>query len=143
MRRVGARAFWVATIGVAPPFALGTYLVGPWLLPGLAPAAYLFLGAVLTATSVGITGRVFRDAGVLQRTESQIVLSAAVIDDALGLMILAVVASIATRGAVDAWTLALTVAPRRSGFSSARWCSASWRRRSGAGRSRRSTAPQG
>jgi len=109
MRRVGARAFWVAAIGVAAPFALGTYLVGPWLLPGLAPAAYLFLGAALTATSVGITGRVFRDAGVLQRTESQIVLGAAVIDDVLGLMILAVVASIATSGVVDAADLGLTV----------------------------------
>jgi Kef-type K+ transport system membrane component KefB len=109
MRRVGARAFWVASIGVVAPFALGTYLVGPWLLPGLAPAAYLFLGAALTATSVGITGRVFRDTGVLQRTESQIVLGAAVIDDVLGLMILAVVASVATRGAVDAGTLAITV----------------------------------
>jgi Kef-type K+ transport system membrane component KefB len=109
MRRVGARAFWVATIGVAVPFALGTWVVGPWLLPGLSDAAYLFLGAALTATSVGITGRVFRDAGVLQRAEAQIVLGAAVIDDVLGLIILAVVASIATSGAVDAASVGLTV----------------------------------
>src|SRR5512134_504692 len=81
MRRVGARAFGVATIGVVAPFALGTWVVGPWLLPGLSENAYLFLGAALTATSVGITGRVFRDAGVLQRAEAQIVLGAAVIDD--------------------------------------------------------------
>jgi Kef-type K+ transport system membrane component KefB len=109
MRRVGARAFWVATIGVVVPFALGTWVVGPWLLPGLPDNAYLFLGAALTATSVGITGRVFRDAGVLQRAESQIVLGAAVIDDVLGLIILAVVASIATKGAVDAAGIGLTI----------------------------------
>jgi Kef-type K+ transport system membrane component KefB len=109
MRRVGARALWVAVIGVAAPFALGTYLVGPVLLPGLSPAAYLFLGAALTATSVGITGRVFRDAGALKRPEAQIVFGAAVIDDVLGLVILAVVSSIATKGAVDAAGLALIV----------------------------------
>jgi Kef-type K+ transport system membrane component KefB len=109
MRRVGARALWVAVIGVAAPFALGTYLVGPLLLPGLSPAAYLFVGAALTATSVGITGRVFRDAGVLQRPEAQIVLGAAVIDDVLGLVILAVVSAVATKGAIDAATLAITV----------------------------------
>ena len=43
MRRVGARAFWVAIIGVALPFVLGTYVVGPWLLPDMPFAAYLFL----------------------------------------------------------------------------------------------------
>jgi Kef-type K+ transport system membrane component KefB len=79
------------------------------LLPGLSDAAYLFLGAALTATSVGITGRVFRDAGALQRPEAQIVLGAAVIDDVLGLIILAVVSSIAAKGAVDASTLGVTV----------------------------------
>jgi Kef-type K+ transport system membrane component KefB len=109
MRRVGARALWVAVIGVAAPFALGAYLVGPALLPGLSPAAYLFLGAALTATSVGITGRVFRDAGMLQRPEARIVLGAAVIDDVLGLVILAVVSSIASKGAVDAAGLTMTI----------------------------------
>jgi Kef-type K+ transport system membrane component KefB len=109
MRRVGVRALWVAAIGVAAPFLLGAYLVGPALLPGLSDAAYLFIGAALTATSVGITGRVFLDAGVLHRPASQIVLGAAVIDDVLGLIILAVVSSIATRGAIDAGTLGLIV----------------------------------
>jgi Kef-type K+ transport system membrane component KefB len=109
MRRVGARAFSVATIGVVAPFALGTWIVGPYLLPGLSDAAYLFLGAALTATSVGITGRVFRDASALHRPEAQIVLGAAVIDDVLGLVILAVVSAIATKGAVEASALGITV----------------------------------
>jgi Kef-type K+ transport system membrane component KefB len=109
MRRVGARAFWVATLGVAVPFVLGTYLVGPWLMPDRPFAAYLFLGAALTATSVGITGRVLRDLGALRSREAQIVLGAAVIDDVLGLVILSVVASIAAKGSVAASDVAWIV----------------------------------
>lgn len=101
MKSVGLRAFLVAIIGVVAPFVLGTYLIGPWLLPGLSSNAYLFLGAALTATSVGITARVFKDLGKLQTPESQIVLGAAVIDDVLGLIILAIVSAIATLGAVS------------------------------------------
>lgn len=101
MKQVGLRAFLVAILGVVVPFVLGTYIVGPLLLPGLSFNAYLFLGATLTATSVGITARVFRDLNKLQTAEAQIVLGAAVIDDVLGLIILAVVSAIATLGAVS------------------------------------------
>ncbi len=110
MLAVGARATAVAVVGVAVPFALGTFVVGPWLLPGLDANAYLFLGATLTATSVGITGRVFRDMGRLQTPEARIVLGAAVIDDVLGLVILAVVSAIVTTGSLDAKGLAWIVA---------------------------------
>ncbi|NMC51580.1 cation:proton antiporter [Candidatus Kuenenbacteria bacterium] len=101
MKKVGLRALIVATVGVIVPFVLGTYLVGPWLLPGLSFNAYLFLGATLTATSVGITARVFKDLGKLKTSEAQIVLGAAVIDDVIGLIILAVVSAIVTVGAVS------------------------------------------
>ncbi|MDO8649402.1 MAG: cation:proton antiporter [Candidatus Peregrinibacteria bacterium] len=107
MAKVGVRAFLVAMVGVVVPFALGTYIVGPLLLPGLSANAYLFLGAALTATSVGITARVFKDLGKLQTPEAQIVLGAAVIDDVIGLIILAVVSAIATAGSVSAVTIAL------------------------------------
>ena len=110
MLAVGARATAVAVVGVVVPFALGTLIVGPWLLPGLDAKAYLFIGATLTATSVGITGRVFRDLGRLQSAEARIVLGAAVIDDVLGLVILAVVSAIVTTGSLDAGGLALIVA---------------------------------
>lgn len=110
MLAVGARATAVAVVGVAVPFVLGTTIVGPWLLPGLDAKAYLFLGATLTATSVGITGRVFRDLGRLQSPEARIVLGAAVIDDVLGLVILAVVSAIVTTGSLDASGLAWIVA---------------------------------
>ena len=101
MKRVGARAGLVAILGVVVPFVLGTYIVGPWLMPGLSTNAYLFLGAALTATSVGITARVFKDLGKLATKEAQIVLGAAVIDDVMGLIILAVVSAIVTLGAVS------------------------------------------
>ncbi|PWV65934.1 cation:proton antiporter [Plasticicumulans acidivorans] len=101
MRRVGVAAFLVACAGVAAPFALGTLVVGPLLFPNLSWNGWLFLGATLTATSVGITGRVFRDMGQLHTTEAQIILGAAVIDDVIGLVILAVVSAIISTGAVD------------------------------------------
>ncbi|MBU0645899.1 cation:proton antiporter [Patescibacteria group bacterium] len=110
MKKVGLKAFLVATVGVIVPFVLGTYVVGPWLLPGLTANAYLFLGATLTATSVGITARVFKDLGKLQTPEAQIVLGAAVIDDVMGLIILAVVSAIVTIGAVSLGTVSIIVA---------------------------------
>ncbi|MBU3736962.1 MAG: cation:proton antiporter, partial [Methylobacterium sp.] len=74
---------------------------------------YLFLGATLAATSVGITGRVFRDLGRLDTLEARIVLGAAVIDDVLGLVILAVVTSLVQLGSVSApevgWIIAKSV----------------------------------
>lgn len=102
LAKVGARALAVAVIGVVAPFLLGTYVVGPLLMPGLSFNAYLFLGATLCATSVGITGRVFRDARQLDSREARIVLGAAVIDDVLGLIILAVVSGFVQSGSVSA-----------------------------------------
>lgn len=100
MTRVGVPALLVAIVGVVAPFVLGAYLVGPLLMPGLDMNTYLFLGAALTATSVGITARVFKDLGKLHTKESQIVLGAAVIDDVMGLVILAVVTAIVLTGTI-------------------------------------------
>lgn len=106
MMKVGGQAFLVAIVGAAVPFILGTWVVGPWLLPDQSFHAYLFLGAALTATSVGITARVFRDLGKLKSRESQIVLGAAVIDDVLGLIVLAVISALVTLGTVSAGSVA-------------------------------------
>ena len=85
---VGGAAVAVAIVGVALPFALG-YFVSRALGLDLLPA--IVTGAALTATSVGITARVFADLGKLRSVEGQVVLGAAVIDDVIGLVILAVV----------------------------------------------------
>jgi Kef-type K+ transport system membrane component KefB len=93
MQRVGGRSLIVAVLGVVTPWLLG-YLVGMVMLPGHSTYLYLFLGATLTATSVGITARVLRDLGRSHSPEARIILGAAVIDDVLGLVILAVVANL-------------------------------------------------
>ena len=98
---VGIRASAVGSIGIVIPFVLGAFIAGPLLLPGMSFNAYLFLGATLAATSVGITGRVFRDLGKLRMPEAQVVLGAAVIDDVLGLVILAVVTNLVEAGTVS------------------------------------------
>jgi Kef-type K+ transport system membrane component KefB len=110
MKKVGVKALLVAIVGVVAPFVSGTYLIGPWLFPGLSSITYIFLGATLAATSVGITARVFRDFNKLQTREAQIVLGAAVIDDVLGLLILAVVSAMATSGDVSLAEIAIIVA---------------------------------
>lgn len=111
--KVGVRASLVGSVGIVVPFVLGAFVAGPLLLEGMEFKAYLFLGATLAATSVGITGRVFRDLGKLKMPEAQIVLGAAVIDDVLGLVILAVVTSLVQAGSVSllqvAWIIAKSV----------------------------------
>jgi hypothetical protein len=109
--KVGRPSLVVAVIGVAAPFAVGT-LVG--LAFGEPTETAVFFGAALTATSVGITARVFGDLRALATIEARIVLGAAVADDVLGLVILTVVTKVVTGGDVGvglvAETLGLAVA---------------------------------
>ena len=107
---VGARASMVGSVGIVVPFVLGAFVAGPLVLPGMEFNAYLFLGATLAATSVGITGRVFRDLGKLKMPEAQVVLGAAVIDDVLGLVILAVVSSLVEAGTVSVFDVTMIIA---------------------------------
>jgi Kef-type K+ transport system membrane component KefB len=93
MLKVGVSSTLVAFLGVITPFALG-WGVGALLLPTHSTYAHAFLGATLTATSVGITARVLKDMGKAQLAEARVILGAAVIDDVLGLVILAVVAGV-------------------------------------------------
>jgi Kef-type K+ transport system membrane component KefB len=91
MLKVGLPSVLVAVLGVLAPFALG-WGVSAWLLPDRSAYVHAFLGATLTATSVGITARVLQDLHRSQSGEARVILGAAVIDDVLGLVILAVVA---------------------------------------------------
>lgn len=90
--QVAKRAVVVALLGVITPFLAGWVLMKAWGGSGLEA---LFLGTAMVATSVGITARVLSAMGVLDALTSRIILGAAVIDDILGLMILAVVSSLA------------------------------------------------
>lgn len=99
MARVGIQAGRVAGIGILVPFALGM-AVSLWVLPAEGTPTHLFVAATLCATSVGITARVLKDMGKIQTSEARVILGAAVIDDVLGLVLLAVVAGIATTGQV-------------------------------------------
>ena len=93
---VGVQATTVAVAGVLLPFALGTaglyYLFHVPLIPAV------FAGAAMTATSIGITASVFGELKWLKRKEGQIVIGAAVLDDILGIVILAVVVAIVGGG---------------------------------------------
>jgi Kef-type K+ transport system membrane component KefB len=93
MMQVGLRSLLVAVLGVVTPFALGWW-VAALLLPEHSVYVHAFIGAALTATSVGITARVLKDLGQAQSPEARIILGAAVIDDVLGLVILAAVAAV-------------------------------------------------
>jgi Kef-type K+ transport system membrane component KefB len=87
--KVGATSATVALVGVVLPFAGGFAAAR---LLGIAHGPSIVIGAALTATSVGITARVLSDLGCLDKDESQVILGAAVIDDVVGLVILAIVA---------------------------------------------------
>ncbi|MCA9057705.1 MAG: cation:proton antiporter, partial [Planctomycetaceae bacterium] len=89
MLKVGPSALAVAIVGVIVPTALG-WGCGSLLLPNHHWSVHMFLGAALCATSVGITARVYQDLGKSTTREARIVLGAAVIDDVLGLVVLAV-----------------------------------------------------
>jgi Kef-type K+ transport system membrane component KefB len=93
MMAVGGRAAAVAMVGVVTPMILG-FALGELLRPAESWMLHAFLGAMLTATSVGITARVLKDADALRKPFARIILGAAVIDDVLGLVVLAVVSGI-------------------------------------------------
>ena len=97
---VGLQATTVAVTGVLLPFALGT--AGLVLLFHVPLILAIFAGAAMTATSIGITASVFGELGWLRRREGQIVIGAAVLDDILGIVILAVVVSLAGGEALTA-----------------------------------------
>lgn len=105
LRAVGLRGVVVGSAGIVLPFVLGAALM---LLTGHTTVTALFVGAAMVATSVGITARVLGDLGLIDRTESLIILAAAVADDVLGLLVLAAVTSF--RSGVDPVGLAILFA---------------------------------
>ncbi|MGQ9870006.1 cation:proton antiporter [Leptodesmis sp.] len=97
--RVGPQAMVVAVVGVITPFVLGTGGLLWFFHTPVVPA--IFAGAALTATSIGITAKVLAEIQKLTSGEGQIIIGAAVLDDVLGIIVLAVVASLAREGQVQ------------------------------------------
>ena len=102
--RVGPQAALVAVLGVVAPFIGGWLLMRAW---GSTTIEALFVGTAMVATSVGITARVLSSLGLLDAPTARIILGAAVIDDILGLLVLAMVSSMAT-GSVNYLELLIT-----------------------------------
>jgi Kef-type K+ transport system membrane component KefB len=98
IRRVGLISFFVATGGIVLPFVCGLGVMWAWHYPHMEAA---FMGAAMVATSVGVTARVLTELGVLQSTESRVIISAAVIDDVQGLLVLSIVSGLAA-GSISA-----------------------------------------
>jgi Kef-type K+ transport system membrane component KefB len=106
LMRVGGTAFLVASAGVIVPFVVGWGILAAWGAPNVEA---IFVGAAMVATSVGITASVLSARGLLNEIASKIILTAAVIDDVLGLIVLAAVSAIA-RGRLSILDLTLTAA---------------------------------
>jgi Kef-type K+ transport system membrane component KefB len=110
--RVGRSAAIVAVLGVILPFLGGWLLMKAW---GATSVEALFVGTAMVATSVGITARVLSGLGLLDAPTARIILGAAVIDDILGLLVLAVVSSMAA-GSIN-YVEILTTAALAIGFT--------------------------
>lgn len=106
--RVGPQAAVVAVVGVVAPFAAGT--AGLIAIFGIDTIPAVFAGAALTATSIGITAKVLAEMQKLSSREGQIIIGAAVLDDVLGIIVLAVVASLAKTGEIEILNVAFLVA---------------------------------
>jgi Kef-type K+ transport system membrane component KefB len=105
LMKVGRTALIVAILGVVLPFMAGWGIMRLWGEPSVES---IFVGAAMVATSVGITAQVLSAKGLLSHRASQIILAAAIIDDVLGLLVLAVVSGLA-KGAVNFADLGMTI----------------------------------
>ena len=104
MRRAGGASLKVALVGMLAPFALGVAVA--WLvLPDNSFGALLFIGATLGATSVGITARVLSELDAVHSREACVILGAAIFDDVLGLVALAIVSGIVISGVFEGYAV--------------------------------------
>ncbi|MEO6799055.1 MAG: cation:proton antiporter [Rhodanobacter sp.] len=106
LKKVGKSAFLVGVLGVIVPFAAGALWAHG---EGFEWVKSLFVAAAFVATSAGITARVLQELGVLQHTESRVILGAAVIDDILAMLLLGIVSSLQGGGALNLQSLLLTL----------------------------------
>ncbi|MEO9078317.1 MAG: cation:proton antiporter [Rhodanobacter sp.] len=106
LKKVGKSAVLVGVLGVIVPFAAGALWAHG---EGFEWVKSLFVAAAFVATSAGITARVLQELGVLQHTESRVILGAAVIDDILAMLLLGIVSSLQGGGSLNIESLLLTL----------------------------------
>lgn len=106
MIEVGWDSFWVALLGVIFPFVMGYAYMR---ISGHGNLQSLFMGAVLVATSVGITARILKELNFISADVSRILLGAAVIDDILGLMVLSILSGVSAKGAASLVSIGATL----------------------------------
>jgi len=104
--RVGIKAIAIAVTGVVVTFFL-IWLALPYIFPNHSMLTYIFFSATFVSTSVGISARVFKDLGKTLGAGAQLVLGAAVTDDVIGLIILAVITALSVTGEISAFAIAL------------------------------------
>jgi Kef-type K+ transport system membrane component KefB len=104
--RIGGKAVQVASAGVIVPFVLGFVYMK---LRGAVSSESVFVGAAMVATSVGITARILADLHVLSTRPARIILAAAVFDDILGMLLLAMVAGLSSKGGLAWWHLGVLI----------------------------------
>lgn len=120
LKHTGRESLQVAIIGVVAPILLGL-VVTAFLMPNASLTADLFVAATLSATSIGITARVLKDMNKLQTREAKTILGAAMLDDVLGLIILAIVSSIVISGMIDMLVISQVVVLAGVFFFGALW----------------------
>ena len=109
IKNSGKPAIITAIVGVIVPFILGYYVLTPYILNSNNANLALFIGATLAATSTGISIRVFKDLQIIRNPACQVVLTASIIDDVIGLISLAVVTGIINSGSFKLGFLATTL----------------------------------
>ena len=109
IKHSGKPAIITAIVGIVVPFILGYYILTPYILGSSDANLALFLGATLAATSTGISIRVFKDLQIIRNPACQVVLTASIIDDVIGLISLAVVTGIINSGSFKLSFLATTL----------------------------------
>ena len=107
LKKVGKAAFLVGVVGVIVPFGMGALWAHG---SGFGWDKAMFIAAAFVATSAGITARVLQELGALQRTESKVILGAAVIDDILAMLLLGIVVSLQGGGSINASHLLVVLA---------------------------------
>ena len=105
--RIGGRSLNVAIAGIVLPFLCGLVYLK---LTNQSTHESLFVAAAMVATSVGITARILQDMQVLKQRAARIILGAAVFDDILGMVLLAIVVSVSSRGGVHWLHLSVVIA---------------------------------